>query len=232
MRPASRTADVGDIVTCTPSRPSAAKAASISRLVLALRTSISSPRARVAASTSLSVDGVFGTFVGLTSTATRAAASSRSRKSPRRFATRIAARPCQAVDQTQLDRVFADAEHDRDRRGRSFGGDRSKVAGGCGNDGHTTTREVGHQSRQAIELTLQPMVLHRHVLALDVAGFVEALAEPSNKGRVRQSGIDEADHRHRPLLRARRERPWRCRAAKQRYELATLETGFGASWQL
>jgi hypothetical protein len=49
------------------------------------------------------------------------------------------------------------------------------------------------------------MVLHRHVLALDVAGFVEALAEPGNKERIRQSGIDEADHWHcRLLLRARR----------------------------
>src|SRR6516165_9671904 len=102
---------------------------------------------------------------------------------------------------------------------RSFGGDRSKVAGG-GDNSHTTTREVGHQSRQAIELALQPMVLHRHVLALDVAGFVEALAEPGNKGRIKQSGIDEADHWHcRLLLRACRERP-RSHAAEQRDELA------------
>src|SRR5262249_20517198 len=80
-------------------------------------------------------------------------------------------------------------------------------------------REVGHENRQAIELARQPMVLHRHVLALDVAGFVEALAEPGNKGRVRQSGIDEADHRHRRLLRARRERP-RNRSTHQRYKCA------------
>ena len=88
-----------------------------------------------------------------------------------------------------------------------------------GDDGRTTTREVGHESRQAIELALQPMVLHRHVLALDVAGFVEALAEPGNKGRIRQSGIDEADHWHRRLLRARRERPRSRRAAEERDEL-------------
>src|SRR5262245_56701465 len=81
-------------------------------------------------------------------------------------------------------------------------------------------REVGHQNRQAIELARQPMVLHRHVLALDVAGFVEALAEPGNKGRIRLSGIDEADHRHR-LLRAHRERPRNRRAAEQRKELAS-----------
>src|SRR5262249_6873124 len=83
-------------------------------------------------------------------------------------------------------------------------------------------REVGHENRQTIELARQPMVLHRHVLALDVAGFVEALAEPGNKGRIRQSGTDEADHRHRRLLRPRRERP-RNRAAEKRKELTAFQ---------
>ena len=77
-----------------------------------------------------------------------------------------------------------DAEHDRDRRGRSFGGDRSKVAKGCGDDGYTTTREIGHQSRKAIELALKPVVLHRYVLALDIAGFVKTLAESGGKGCI------------------------------------------------
>src|SRR6516165_10805735 len=122
------------------------------------------------------------------------------------------------------DRVSAYSKGDRDGRRRSFGGDRSKVAAGCGDDGHATTRKVVHESRQAIELALQPMVLDRHVLALDVAGFVEALAEPGNKGRIRQSGIDEADHRHRRLLRARSERPSNRSAAEQRYELASLHS--------
>src|SRR5262249_51625584 len=109
----------------------------------------------------------------------------------------------------------------RDRRGCSFSRLGSKDASGCGNDGHATTREVGHQSRQAIELALQPMVLHRHVLAFDVAGFVEALAEPGNKGRIRQSGTDEADHRHRARRRPGRERPRRRCDAEPRDEFAT-----------
>ena len=67
------------------------------------------------------------------------------------------------------------------------------------------------------------MVLDRHVLALDVAGFVEALAERSGiaRGGLGRPGVDEADDRHRRLLRARRERP-RRRAAEQRDELAPL----------
>src|SRR5262249_56826627 len=70
---------------------------------------------------------------------------------------------------------------------------------------------------------LQPMVLHRHVLAVDVAGFVEALAEPGNKKHIGRSGVDEADHRHRRLLRPRRERPG-CRAAEHRHELAAFHS--------
>ena len=91
-----------------------------------------------------------------------------------------------------------------------------------GDDGRTTTREVGHESRQAIKLALQPMVLHRYVLALDVAGLVEALAERGNKLRMRQSGIDEADHRHCRLLRARRDRPSSRRTSEQRDELTSF----------
>src|SRR6516164_4711087 len=89
----------------------------------------------------------------------------------------VAARPSKAGDQTELDRVFADAEDDWDRRGCSFSRLRSKVASGCGNNSHVTTNEVGHKRWQLIELALQPMIFHRHVLALDVADFVEALTE-------------------------------------------------------
>src|SRR5262249_54080354 len=53
------------------------------------------------------------------------------------------------------------------------------------------------------------------VLALDVAGFVEALAEPGNKGCIGRSGVDESDNWHRRLLRARRERPRGYTAAEK-----------------
>src|SRR5262245_1972836 len=66
------------------------------------------------------------------------------------------------------------------------------------------------------------MVLHRYVLALEVAGFVEALAERGGKGRIRCSGIGESDDRRRWLLRTRRERPRRRTAAEKRDEVATF----------
>jgi hypothetical protein len=67
---------------------------------------------------------------------------------------------------TKFKRVFADAENDRDRCGRRFGRKRSKVAGWRGNNGHAPTHKVSHERRKAIELALQPVVLHRHVALL------------------------------------------------------------------
>ncbi|SRR6266480_2572284 len=67
------------------------------------------------------------------------------------------------------------------------------------------------------------MVLDRHVLAFHDADFAEVFAE---RGYIVRAGIggpvsDKPDHRHRRLLRARREWP-RCGAADYRDELATF----------
>src|SRR5262245_34484952 len=120
-----------------------------------------------------------------------------------------------------LDGVVPDREDDRDRRGRSFGHERDRIATGRGDHRDATANEVGHERRQAIVLALQPVVLNHYVLALDVAGFVETFAERSGsaRGGIGRTGADEAHDRHRRLLRARRERPRSC-AANQRDELA------------
>jgi hypothetical protein len=44
--------------------------------------------------------------------------------------------------------------------------------------------QIGHQRRYAIVLALQPVVLDHHILAFDVAGFVEAFAERGHIARV------------------------------------------------
>ena len=71
-------------------------------------------------------------------------------------------------------------------------------------------------------MTLGPALLNRDVLALDVAGLLETVPErghePTESGRG--SAVEKPNHRHRRLLRARRERPPRRRAAEQRDELA------------
>src|SRR6516165_1493693 len=139
---------------------------------------------------------------------------------------RVAAWPRKAGDQTQLDRVFADAEDDRDRCGRSFGRLGNRGGARRGNNGHAAADEVGHEQRHAIVLAVQPVVLHCHVLALEVAGFVEAFTERSGlaRGVPSRPAVDEADDRHRRLLRLRPERPRHRRAAEQRDEVASLHS--------
>jgi hypothetical protein len=110
-----------------------------------------------------------------------------------------------------------------DRRGRSFGRLCGIVACGRSNNGYAAADKVGHERRQAIELALQPVVIDHHVLALDVTGFAEAFTERNGIacGCIGRPTVDEAHHRHRRLLRTRRERPCR-RASDQCDELAPL----------
>ena len=46
-----------------------------------------------------------------------------------------------------------------------------------------TAHEVSHELWKAIILAIEPMVLYRYVLALDVTGFAEAFTERSNLAR-------------------------------------------------
>ena len=66
------------------------------------------------------------------------------------------------------------------------------------------------------------MVLNRDVLTFDVSGFVEALAKRTNSARIRRPAVDKSDDRHLRLLRSRRQRPRRRRAAEQRHELPVI----------
>src|SRR5262245_59122475 len=138
---------------------------------------------------------------------------------------RVPTRPGKASDQTKFNRVLADPKDDRDRCSRSLGRKRGRKATRRGNNGQATADEVSHERRQAIILAVEPVVLDQHVLALDVAGFVEAL---SKRGRRTRRGfgrpsVDESNHWYRLLLRLRRNRPHRRCAAKQRDELAALQ---------
>jgi hypothetical protein len=102
---------------------------------------------------------------------------------------------------------IADAEDDRNRRCCGFGSERGPLSR-RDDHGHLSTDQVSHQYRQAIVLAFQPVVLDRHVLALDVTGFVEAFPECGRKahGGIRRSLSDKPDYRERGL-RARHKRP-------------------------
>src|SRR5262245_16470768 len=84
-------------------------------------------------------------------------------------------------------------------------------------------KEVGRQLRQTIIVALGATVFARHVTALDIARFFQALPKEGQAQWIVQPpgrNTKEPDHRHRRLLRARRQRPCRRRAAEQRDELA------------
>jgi hypothetical protein len=134
---------------------------------------------------------------------------------------RIAARPGDARDQTKLDGVFADAEDDRDHRGRSLCGERRRGAEGS-DHGHIAPQQFTDHRRQPIVLTLRPAIFDCHVPTLDISGFAQTLAERGDEvgDRVGRCAAEESDYRHRRLLRVRRERPYPDRTAKQRDECA------------
>ena len=81
--------------------------------------------------------------------------------------------------------------------------------------------KIGRQPRQPVELVLGPAVFDRDVLAFDIPRVLQALAKSAQAIRetFRRYRAEETDHRHRRLLRPRRERPRRHRAAEQRNEL-------------
>ena len=136
---------------------------------------------------------------------------------------RLATRP-------SCDRVAADGEDNRNGCGRRLGGKCRGSAPGCDDHVHLPANQIGRQRRQSIILTLGPAVLDRHVAALDIAGFAQALAECGDvaRERVRRPAVKKPDHRHRRLLRPRRERPRHRRAAEQRYELPPPHAEHGA----
>src|SRR5262245_40590465 len=87
--------------------------------------------------------------------------------------------------------------------------------------GHLTAYQIGCEVGQSVGLVLRPAILDRHILALDVAGFTNALPECSQKACTigKRRAAEESYHRHRWLLRARRDRP-RRRAAQCEYEFS------------
>ena len=81
---------------------------------------------------------------------------------------RLATRP-------SLTGIAAGREDNRNRRGRGLGRQRRRVV--PDDHGHRPANQFGRQRRQPIGLIFRPAVFDRDVLALDEAGFLQALAE-------------------------------------------------------
>src|SRR5262249_27420120 len=75
--------------------------------------------------------------------------------------------------------------------------------------GHLTAYQIGCEVGQSVVLVLSPAILDRHILALDVAGFTNALPECGQIACTisKRRAAEQSYHRHCRLLRARRERP-------------------------
>ena len=147
---------------------------------------------------------------GLTSTATRTAAGTSSRKSPSRFASLqrckkietgcIAARTGEARDKAKLDWVFGNEEGNRDRLCRRFGRD-PQPRSPPPRSHSLAADQIGGQLRHR-SIDLQPAIVDCHVLAIDVAclrrapggNSMQYVPEPA------AMGDKKPDHRHRRLL--------------------------------
>jgi hypothetical protein len=133
----------------------------------------------------------------------------------------VAARPVEAGDKPERDRVGAVREHYRDRRRRRLGRERRVGGTACEDHRHLTAHKVGRQRRQPIKLILRPALFNRNVPSLDMAGFAQAPAERGHHRRVghRCCAMKGPDHRHRRLLCVRRDR--KCRRAAQQCDERT-----------
>jgi len=129
--------------------------------------------------------------------------------------------PVVARHQTQFDGILAASENDRDGcRGRLR---RQRGRGATGtNHCDPSAYKLACESRQSIHLTFRPAVFDADIAVLDVTGLTQALVECGHGTRPRggRCAVEKTDHRHRRLLRARRERPRRRRAAEEADELA------------
>jgi hypothetical protein len=124
-------------------------------------------------------------------------------------------------------KAASDGEDDGDRRGCGLGREHGGEASGRGDHRDLPADQLGRQLRQSFELIIGPAVFDRHVLALNKAGVFEALAKSAQPSGmpIERLRVEKPDHRHRGLLRPRRERPRGRRAAEKRYELATMIEG-------
>jgi hypothetical protein len=66
--------------------------------------------------------------------------------------------------------------------------------------------QIGRQCRQSIELVVGEAIVDGHILALDIAGVSKSLVKSTHQLRysIERCRLEEADHRHRRLLRAPR----------------------------
>src|SRR5262245_43212388 len=197
-----------------------------------------------AACTSLTVDWAVGGLAGLTRTPTRAAVSNSSRSRPSRFAASSVTKKLMPVTLPPGRARLATRPYSTGFPPMAKTIGIVEVAAlaafaATGLPGVTITLTCRRTSSAASSgnrwYRFRPPVFDRHVLAFEVAGFIQAPPEGSHTvgGGLGRPRVEPPDHRHRWLLRASRQRPRRRRAAEQRDELAPLHsmTSSASCWR-
>src|SRR6516225_5106406 len=135
----------------------------------------------------------------------------------------ISARPRKARNQPRTDGISCLGHDDRDVTRRLLcrhSGRREP----SDDDIDFETDQLSGQFRQPTDLSFRRSKLKSNVLPLNIPQVAQSLPKlPPKLLRIDIANDQCADRRHLRLLRPRRERP-RRRAAKQRYELATLHS--------
>src|SRR5262249_13144470 len=113
---------------------------------------------------------------------------------------------------------------DRYRRGRGLGRERASPATRYYNHAHPAAHEIGCQLGKSAVLAFRPAEFQRHALPFLITTLGETFAKCGHLLGPLGGGaeIEKPDHRHRRLLRARRERPHR-RTAQAANEISTIE---------
>src|SRR5262249_28289029 len=141
----------------------------------------------------------------------------------------VAAGSVQAGNQPNSHRVGGACKNNRNCRRRGLGSECSRRAPAacCSDHCHLAANQITRERRQSVKLIPCPAVFDCHVAAFNNACFIQTSSERGRKVRGRgglwRTTAQESDRRHRRLLCARRERPYR-RAAEQFDELAPLHS--------
>jgi hypothetical protein len=89
----------------------------------------------------------------------------------------VSARPVEAGDKSQLHRVTAAVEDNRNCRGRSFSRECRWRASHYGDEGHAAAHQVGRQFWQPAIVIVRPAEFDCRVATIDVASFAQPLAK-------------------------------------------------------
>jgi hypothetical protein len=128
----------------------------------------------------------------------------------------IAARVAQAGDESGVDRIATESEHDRYGGRRRLGRERRWLTARGGNHRNLTADQIGSQFRQSIVLAFCPAILDGDVLAFVIAGVAEALPKCGEDTSClgRRSRAQKADHRSAAAPAPQAAKPPQRRAAR------------------